>query len=797
MFRNRIISTYYSKLITIVAFVMAMLMSESMFASRKQDSKTKGCDVLAVSCYSPYYRWSACVMSEVEHEVVNECGGTMARLYMPILGVRNQEQFDSLRAEVRRSVAEINPRVVVLVGSNSALFCSDVDSVKPGISMLLVAGDVYTGNDKCVINKKILSYKNRIPDMELCRRYNLTIQCMPIQLEKQMQLIMHLMPNVQNVYMVSGEDTFSRTKSYELSRLIKRRYKKLTYRHIDAGEVTTDSLLRIISLLDPQIDAVIFSSWISYYMSSDKSALMNSAIFLMEASKAPVFVIRDNGWINGGNRVVGGCVTDEDEFYAGMRKVVKQLFEGESANNICSETSRESIVKLNYARMCDFGIPLSLVPRGAVLVDPPNSIWDKYGRYAIASLVIAAIVLLLLIIFYMRQSIKLKELQIRDLRMANRFSRLVQHIPIVYFRGTIVKDSSDKISDLNLVYGNKNVGNFFNHFDVQHIKGASFCKSMPDSAYAIIDSLNDTLAKGDDVFEIIVNIRDDEYYAMYLSIDLPDVDVFAVNMSDTMRYQSRLEHANIMLKHAKEKAEASEMVKTEFIQNMSHEIRTPLNAICGFVDVLTSAEAESLSQQERDEYAAIINSNSQMLITLVNDVLDLSDLNSGKTVVDNNWTPVNDLCRWVVRSVELRLPEGVTMSVKSDVDDNFRIFSDAKRLQQVLMNFATNAIKHTNKGSITIEFNLVNEDNEDDWVEFACTDTGCGVPPHMAQTIFERFAKLDSFTQGTGLGLAICRSVANLLGGKVMLDSNYTNGARFVFRLKCRQDDRNTSSSHN
>ena len=104
------------------------------------------------------------------------------------------------------------------------------------------------------------------------------------------------------------------------------------------------------------------------------------------------------------------------------------------------------------------------------------------------------------------------------------------------------------------------------------------------------------------------------------------------------------------------------------------------------------------------------------------------------------------------------------------------------------MNFATNAIKHTKQGSITIEFNLCTDEEEPGWVEFACTDTGCGVPPEMAQTIFERFAKLDSFTQGTGLGLAICRSVATLLGGKVMLDSAYTNGARFVFRLKCEQE---------
>ena len=774
---------------SLVLALLLMLVWTGAQAQARHSTAAKGCDALVVSCYSPFYRWSACVVKEVEKAVAEQkTDGRVERLYLPIVGVRNQEQFDSLCHILHSRLDEVNPRTVVLVGSNSALYAHHVDSVKPGIPMLLVAGDVYTGTETADDCGKVLWNSNRVPDMELHKRYNLTIRCMPIQLEKEMQLITRLIPNVQNIYTISGEDTFSRTKSHELRRLVERKYSRLKYHHVDAAVVTTDSLLRLVSSLDATRDVVIYSSWISYYMSYDETAVMNSAIYLMEASNAPVFVIRDNGWIDGGNRVVGGCVTDEEEFYEGMRDVVKRMLSGTPANEISCETTGKSMVKLNYARMREFGIPLNLVPRGAVLVDQPNSTWDKYGTFIIASFVIAVIVLLLLLLFYMRQSIKIKELQIRDLNMAHRFSNLVQSMPIVYFRGSIVKNQSGRIVDINLLYGNKNIDKMMGSNAPAHIKGASFFNSMPDSAPSIIDDLDQNVARSIYQFDIIINSRDEDYYAMYFTVDFPNVDVFAVNISDTMQYQSRLEYANVLLKFAKEKAETSERVKTEFIQNMSHEIRTPLNAICGFVDVLISDDANSLTQDERNEFAAIIRNNSQMLMTLVNDVLDLSDLNSGKTVVDNSWVSVVDLCHWVIRTVEMRLTPGVTMHFDSQVGNNFYIFSDPKRLQQVLMNFATNAIKHTKEGSITLEFNLCTDEEEPGWVEFACTDTGCGVPPEMAQTIFERFAKLDSFTQGTGLGLAICRSVATLLGGKVMLDSTYTNGARFVFRLKCEQE---------
>ena len=271
---------------------------------------------------------------------------------------------------------------------------------------------------------------------------------------------------------------------------------------------------------------------------------------------------------------------------------------------------------------------------------------------------------------------------------------------------------------------------------------------------------------------------------MYLCADGDSVDAFGMDISDTISYQIGLERLNDDLVKAKDEAETSERMKTEFIQNMSHEIRTPLNAICGFVEMLTDGDEERpLSQQERREYSMIIKTNSDLLMNLVNDILDFSDLNSGRAKVTVMEVTVNDLLRLALHTVELRVRKEVQLICDSKVDDRFTINTDPKRVQQVLVNFLTNAIKHTDEGSITLGFAGPDADG---WCEFSVTDTGEGIPEDKASEIFERFLKLNSFKQGAGLGLAICKSVANVLGGEVALDTSYHQGARFVFRLKCK-----------
>lgn len=230
---------------------------------------------------------------------------------------------------------------------------------------------------------------------------------------------------------------------------------------------------------------------------------------------------------------------------------------------------------------------------------------------------------------------------------------------------------------------------------------------------------------------------------------------------------------------AKDKAQESERMKTLFIQNMSHELRTPLNAIVGFSQLVTSPDS-GLDPEEKREMARYIADNSELLTTLVNDIIDISALQSGHFSTKKEKVFANAVCRETIETVRHRLQDGVKLLFDTGVDDGFYVVTDSHRVRQVLINMLTNAEKNTSSGSITLGCSA-NVDTMN--VMFTVTDTGTGVPKEKQKEIFQRFKKLDAHKQGTGLGLDICRNIAHCLGGEIDIDPEYTGGARFWFTI--------------
>ena len=225
---------------------------------------------------------------------------------------------------------------------------------------------------------------------------------------------------------------------------------------------------------------------------------------------------------------------------------------------------------------------------------------------------------------------------------------------------------------------------------------------------------------------------------------------------------------------AKEKAEESNRLKTAFLANMSHEIRTPLNAIVGFSSVLVSDDS---SPAEKEQYCDIIQKNSDLLLHLINDILDISRMESGKIKFVWEECDVVELCQTALSTAEYGRKTSALFLFETPVT-SLVIKTDAQRLKQVLINLLSNAAKFTPSGSIKLAIAI---DKQHQQLELSVSDTGCGIPSDKSDRVFERFEKLNEYSQGTGLGLAISRLIIENLGGKIWVDKDYTEGARFVF----------------
>lgn len=234
---------------------------------------------------------------------------------------------------------------------------------------------------------------------------------------------------------------------------------------------------------------------------------------------------------------------------------------------------------------------------------------------------------------------------------------------------------------------------------------------------------------------------------------------------------------------AKYNAEEANQAKSRFIANISHEIRTPLNAVLGFSQLFANDQIE-LTAEERKQYADLIMTNGNMLLKLVDDVLDMSKIEAGKLKFNIGEHDVVALLNTAAKIAETNNKSAdVEIRVATSIS-HLTIETDRERLLQVLANLTTNAKKCTEHGSITI---ALEKQPNDDMISISVSDTGCGIPKEKAEEVFERFRKLDSFRQGTGLGLSICKAFVEELGGKIWVDTTYTEGARFVFTHPIRQ----------
>lgn len=277
-----------------------------------------------------------------------------------------------------------------------------------------------------------------------------------------------------------------------------------------------------------------------------------------------------------------------------------------------------------------------------------------------------------------------------------------------------------------------------------------------------------------------------EYIKHYDDDKTKQIDVMIISYSLYLIASPMLLFGKKLFEKAKNKAEESEKSKMEFLANISHDIRTPLNAIIGFTDLLSRDE---ISDEERHKFIETIRSNSDNLLYMVNNILNLSQIDSGMVKVEKSHFDVKELMENIYQTYNpLMLSDAVKLSMitESETEETL-IYSDKNLIYQILTNLLNNSIKFTKKGQITLGVKI----NKD--ITFYVKDTGPGIPKNMQDIIFDRFKQLaenrDPYNKGVGLGLAICSDIVKLLGGSISLISDATIGTYIHFTIPNKSSD--------
>lgn len=287
--------------------------------------------------------------------------------------------------------------------------------------------------------------------------------------------------------------------------------------------------------------------------------------------------------------------------------------------------------------------------------------------------------------------------------------------------------------------------------------------------------LDGTLEKSKEEYRIVTSPTTYEWVEVQATIDTRAADGTPLTLVGSSLVITSRKQMEEEMKEARLHAEESNRLKSAFLANMSHEIRTPLNAIVGFSGIL----AEANEEQERQEYLSIIENNNTLLLQLIGDILDLSKIEAGTLEFVYSDIDVNKLLHETEQSIRLKVDQEKVKVEFVEGMPECVIHTEKNRLSQVIINFLTNAVKFTSEGSIRFGYHL----QENDFLRFYVTDTGCGIPKDMQDNIFGRFVKLNPFAQGTGLGLSICEMIVTKLGGQIGVDSEIGKGSTFWFTL--------------
>lgn len=566
---------------------------------------------------------------------------------------------------------------------------------------------------------------------------------------KNVELALKLYPETENIALIT-DNTYGGIALQTFVKEEMKKFPELNLIFLDGRQNNIYTIIEQIKEL-PKKTAILMGTWRvdvndGYYVS-------NATYTMMTANPSlPAFTLTSVGL---SHWAIGGYIPKYRSVGKDLARKAAHILDNKPEKGDVTPEFIPNYYTFDLHKLRQYAINQKQLPKGAVFINEDTNVLEKYKIEILLSVVSFLLIFLITILYFFIRTKKLKD-KLLDLQKDNVIIMNNMQVSIQFINPDYTVKWANQI-----------------HYPCIPEHGPEHCFLVKNGKKPYCKNCTVISAmESKQPVEIIKECCPNQYLHILANPVLGERGelIGIVLKKEDVTKQKIAENE---LRIAKEKAEESDRLKSAFLANMSHEIRTPLNAIVGFSGLLATTE----NPEERDEYINIINSNNDLLLQLINDILDLAKIEAGTLEFVSSDVDVNQLFSDIEQTSRLKAMEGVQVSFVEKLP-HCMLYVDKNRLSQVITNFINNAIKFTHEGSIQFGYR-----HEGKVLYFYVTDTGCGIAEEEVERVFNRFVKLNSFAQGTGLGLSICQMIVKKLQGEIGVESEYGKGSTFWFTL--------------
>lgn len=724
--------------------------------------------------------WTKQTYLDIERKFGEE-GFTVKAIPLQIPGIRTMEGFQEKRTMILERVP-VPPTLVVCIGDPSWLVARPLfdKEWKDIPSIICYARDYMYPKEEYQIDLDKNVLDTLVPITDVVKGYNATFIKYPVYIKQTIELIKKLQPELTKLAFIFDRRYISQQTKADVEAVLRKDFPGIQFEPLSTTSISTENLLDRLASFDNKT-GVLYYSWYRTRKDNENRYLVDNVQKMTNSfSVPPIFTLQDVQTENG--NFAGGYYVSPEDYAQVTVNTIEMILSGKDSKEIPIQTAETPRAYLNYQHLLLHQIDPGLYPPNATYFQEPPGFLQKYKIHIISLLVILALLITIGILrvrlFIQKQKAKDKELQIA--RQAQDLNQKYQLVLKASNMMTWIWDVKEARLECNNIYltqrsiRDKGIDGLFSMSADEFYSGIH-----PEDLEQMQDAINKLIA-GESI-----SIDEEIRYLDDTGLEYTWIEIFAiVGKTDPEGKSAYLTGGTTLINQRKkmeqelrdkEKIEESNRLKSAFLANMSHEIRTPLNAIVGFSNLL----AETCHSEETREFCEIIETNNELLLQLVNDILDLSKIEAGQMDFIYSEFNVSTLFRSLYQTFQSRVKDGVTLYCEIPEQDCV-IYSEKNRLTQVITNFLTNACKFTFQGSIRMGYK-----EREDGLYFYVKDTGKGIERKNLPHVFERFAKFDSFIQGTGLGLSICQTILENLHGKIGVESEEGKGSTFWFTIPC------------